>query len=158
MYMNWKNILKDTIYKKITYYDVSSTPTLVMITDLEKINNKFSQIHQAYINYIDTIPSTYGYLINSPGFLADNLTLLDLITIWDENDNFTKWLTHDDWCIIDLEEMQVEMSEEMSVDTPVETSSLINFFKKKQQQLTSLKDWGLDQKSKSVIISEPSSF
>ena len=146
MYMNWKNILKDTIYKKITYYDVSSTPTLVMITDLEKINNKFSQIHQAYINYIDTIPSTYGYLINSPGFLADNLSLLDLITIWDGNDKFKKWLTHDDWCIIDLEE------------TPVETFSLINFFKKKQQQLTSLTDWGLDKKSKSIFISEPSSF
>ena len=152
--MNWKNILKNTIYEKITYYDISRTPTLVMITDLEKINYKFSQIHQAYINYTDTIPSTYGYLINSPGFLTDNLTLLDLITIWDGNDNFTKWLTHDDWCIIDLEEMSVDTP----VETPVETSSLINFFKKKQQQLTSLKDWGLDQKSKSVIISEPSSF
>ena len=146
--MNWKSILQNTIYEKITYYDVSRTPTLVMITDLKNMNDKFYEIHRAYIDYIKTIPSTYNYLNNSPGFLTDNLCVLDLITIWDGNNNFKKWLTNEDWCIIDLEKQEISL----------ETFSLFSFIKNKQQQLSFFKDWSLDKTTKSIFISEPSSF
>ena len=112
------------------------------------MNDKFYEIHRAYIDYIKTIPSTYNYLNNSPGFLTDNLCVLDLITIWDGNNNFKKWLTNEDWCIIDLEKQEISL----------ETFSLFSFIKNKQQQLSFFKDWSLDKTTKSIFISEPSSF